>query len=128
MKPEELQELKDSMNESIKEAHLIGLQSGKQETSGLVDLVIHKLETKIEESINKNVNGKIITLTNEFREYVKQDTADKKTILDWQDVYSPYLKVIANLSISGKMLMSFLLGLSAVIAGVFGTYKLVRTF
>jgi len=42
-----------TIQEAIKEAHLVGLQSGKKETSGLVDLMLHKIEPMIDKSVEK---------------------------------------------------------------------------
>jgi len=63
------------------------VQSGKQETSGLVDLVIHKIEPAIKDSMDKNFNGKMgrfdqklsdhINSFNEFKVEIKTILADK---------------------------------------------------
>jgi len=51
MTPEEKQHFEEFLVKAV--------QSGKKETSGLVDLVIHKQEDHIEKAINRLVNGKI---------------------------------------------------------------------
>lgn len=87
------------------------IQSTKQENSGLVDTIMHKMEKGIEESINRNVNGKINALTGKFDAYVEGDLA-------WKKDYEPYLKGLANLTGSGKILVALALGVSAIIGAI----------
>lgn len=101
-------------NERQEEILLKAIQAGKQETSGLVDLVIHKMETHIEQSIDKNVNGKIKTLDAKIDAYILSDN-------EWKDKYSPMLEAFTSLSTSGKLILklvvgigSFLLALTAI--------------
>lgn len=91
------------------------IQSTKQENSGLVDTIMHKMEKGIEESINRNVNGKIRNLDGKIDEYIKSDIA-------WKERYSPYLEGLQSISISGKIL----LWMSVFISAVIGAIKLLK--
>lgn len=112
--------LQQIVDQSIKEAHLIGLQAGKQETSGLVDLVIHKMETKIDETISKgiekHVNGKIKAIDAKLDAYIKDDN-------EWKDRYSPYLEGIVGVSVGGKIMVKFILGIATVGAAILAIKK-----
>jgi flagellar biosynthesis chaperone FliJ len=91
------------------------IQSTKQENSGLVDEIMHKMEKGIEESINRNVNGKIRNLDGKIDEYIKSD-------MEWKERYSPYLEGLQSISISGKIL----LWLAVFISSVVGAIKLLK--
>lgn len=91
------------------------IQSTKQENSGLVDTIMHKMEKGIEESINRNVNGKIRNLDGKIDEYIKSD-------MEWKERYSPYLEGLQSISISGKIL----LWLAVFISSVVGAIKLLK--
>jgi hypothetical protein len=86
-----MEELKLIIDQSIKEAHLSGIQSGKVENSNLVDDIIHKLETKIDSSVEfavkKYVNGKIDNLNAKIDNYIEEDTK-------WKETASPYVKSV----------------------------------
>lgn len=113
-------ELLKRIDQSIKEAHLIGLQAGKQETSGLVDLVIHKMETKLDSSIDKAVakytKGKLDKMNDKIDVYIKSDN-------EWKEKYSPYLEGIVGVSIGGKILVKLVLGIAAVGGAILAIYK-----
>ena len=91
------------------------IQSTKQENSGLVDEIMHKMEKGIEESISRNVNGKIRNLDGKIDEYIKSD-------MEWKERYSPYLEGLQSISISGKIL----LWLAVFISSVVGAIKLLK--
>jgi hypothetical protein len=120
----EREELKQFIDQSIKEAHLIGLQSGKKETSGLVDLIIHKLETKIEESINKNVNGKIVRLTEKVDNYIVMDNNWREEDAKWKLDAQPIIDMGKNLQGTSKVLLYC----AGVVLALGGAAKLLSTF
>lgn len=100
------------MNEDkIKEYIFQAVQSGKQETSGLVDLIIHKMEKKLDEtiavSIEKNVNGKIKKIDEKIEAYILSDN-------EWKSKYSPYLEGIVGVSVGGKIMIRFIIGIATV--------------
>lgn len=66
------------------------VQSGKQETSGLVDMIMHKLEGGIETSINKNVNGKLDKMNTKIDDYIKSD-------LLWKDTIMPSIEIMRKM-------------------------------
>ena len=70
--------------QKIKEYIFQAVQSGKQETSGLVDMVIHKMENRLDISVDKAVakytNGKLDKLENKIDNYIKGDNEWKEKI------------------------------------------------
>lgn len=60
------------------------VQSGKQETSGLVEMVIHKIEPAIEKAVEKHVNGKIRAIDTKIDIYIKED-------LEWKSKALPVI-------------------------------------
>ena len=107
------------MNEDDKkhfeEFLLKAVQSGKRETSGLVDEIMHKMEHGIEKAIDKNVNGKIKRLDEKIDNYILQDNA-------WKSEFEPYMKGVANLTGSGKIL----LWLSIAVTSIGGAVLLIK--
>ena len=93
--------------QKFKEYIFQAVQSGKQETSGLVDMIMHKMESKIEESINKNVNGKMDRMHTKIDNYIITDNA-------WKDKYSPYLEGIVGVSVGGKIMLKILFGFASI--------------
>ena len=61
------------------------------------------------ETINTTVNGKIITLTNEFRAYIKEDN-------EWKAKAEPVIKMEENLQGASKVML-YLSGLILVMGG-----------
>lgn len=106
-------------DQKIKEYLFQAVQSGKSETSGIVALILSKIETHIETSINKNVNGKIINLADEFKDYVKGD-------MEWKSEYQPYIKGLANVSGGAKILVWVAVSVSAVIGAIVGVKNLTN--
>ena len=90
-------------------------QSGKRETSGLVAEIMHRMESGIEASIDKNVNGKIRKLDEKIDAYIKSDN-------EWKEEFEPYMKGIVNLSGTGKIMLKLVMAVSAGI----GLYLLIR--
>lgn len=106
--------------DKIKEYIFQAVQSGKQETSGLVDLVIHKMETKLDSSIDKAVakytNGKLDKMNEKIDEYIRSDN-------EWKVKYSPYLEGIVLGVGGGKILIRVILGLATVGGAILAIYK-----
>lgn len=115
MTPQELQHLEDRIDIKMKEIHLMSLQSGKKETSGLVDEIMHKMEQGIELAINKNVNGKIKRLDEKLEAYIIQDNA-------WKSEFEPYIKGLANVTGGGKILVWF----SGAVISIWGAILLIK--
>lgn len=103
MTPEQFKQFTERQDELLLKA----VQSGKQETSGLVDHIIHKMESKIEESINKNVNGKLDKMHIKIDNYIATDN-------EWKVKYSPYLEGIVGVSVGGKIMLKVLLGFASI--------------
>jgi len=108
-------------------------QAGKQETSGLVAMIMHKIEKELDPAIKKHVNGQFNDVKKEFQDfkqefqtYAEQDEKDKQNILKWQADYSPYLDTIATLTKSGKMTTVFIIAIGAVCGAIVGTIAFVR--
>ena len=105
MTQDELKKLEDKLEGLLVKAN----QSGKKETSDLVDMIMHKLEIKIEESINKNVNGKIIKLTDKVDNYIISDN-------EWKERAEPVITMGTNVQGFGKVSL-YILGFFASVAG-----------
>lgn len=99
------------MKDEIKDYIDHALVSTRGLTSDLASEVIRKMKEDIEKSvaiaIEKNVNGKIRRLDEKMEEYIKSD-------LKWKDEYSPYLKGIESISIGGKIVFKFLVGVATL--------------
>lgn len=89
MTPEEKAHFEDLIVKAV--------QSGKKETSDLVDMIMHKLENGIEESINRNVNGKIKVLTQRFDDYVISDN-------EWKDGVTPSIEIMKKIQGSSSVI------------------------
>lgn len=76
---------------------LNAIQSGKSETSGLVGDIMKRLDTAIEVSVKRHVNGNIIGIKQQLEDYIKDDMV-------WKSEQEPYLKGLANLVGGGKIL------------------------
>lgn len=127
------EELKKIIDQGIREALATGIQSGKQETSGLVAEIMHKIEKELDPAIKRHVNGQFNDVKHEFQDfkkefqaYAEQDEKDKQIILKWQTDYSPYLDTIATLTKSGKMTTVFIIAIGAVCGAIVGTIAFVR--
>lgn len=110
-------ELQKIINQGIKEAHALGLQSGKQETSNLV-ADIKKEITKIAQ---EQIEHKELIVN-----YIKKDTTDKDEMKEWQENATPAINILKKLmsfgSVGGWLLQSLIL----LGAGVGVIYALVK--
>lgn len=75
------------------------------------DIDLQKIRVAVSESVETTVNGKIRTLTEEFREYVKEDQ-------EWRKKYEPYLEGLANLSGGAKIVVWIVMGIGAVAGAI----------
>lgn len=105
---------------------LRAVQSGKEETSGLVSEIFKKLDSHIEVGFEKNFNGKMKkvlenqnNLENKVDAYIKSDTER------WTE-YEPYIKGVANISGAGKIIVWLAVGLSAVVAAFLSIKNLLK--
>lgn len=85
------------------------VQQGKQETSGLVEMVIHKIEPAVEKAVEKYVNGKIKALDYKIDEYIKHD-------LEWKSEITPQIEAVKEFRGFGKVTLG-LLGFFAAVGG-----------
>lgn len=99
------------------------VQSGKKETSGLVDLIIHKQEPAIKQAIKEHVNGQFDRFKEEFRIYVVKDTQDKEKIFKWQSEADPYIKGLANITGSGKIIVWIAIAITTIISAILAIKK-----
>lgn len=126
-------ELEKILDSKIKEAHLIGLQSGKQETSNLVDMILERVKKEIapavEKSTEKYTNGKLARLESKFDHYVEQDNKDKQQILEWQDKYTTTIEDVIKLknfaSVGGGILKGLIV-IGSAFAAILGIIKLFK--
>jgi len=104
-------------------------QSGKQETSGLVDHITKKMEHLIEDSINKNVNGKINSLSKKVDDYIIVDISWKEQDTQWKNNVIPYIETVKkfeNFGTIGTTLLKALLLIGGVIGAVYTFIKYLR--
>lgn len=102
-------ELQNIIQKAIKEAHISGIQSGKKETSGLVDDIIKRIEPAVEKSIDKYVNGRISVISQKLDDYIISD-------LKWKETADPVIEMGQNVSGFGKVSL-YILGFLAAVAG-----------
>ena len=98
------------------------VQAGKQETSGLVDMIMHKLEKGIEESINRNVNGKIIGLTTKVDDYIKSDN-------EWKKDVTPSIEIMKKIRGSSSVIrwvVQTIILLGVLVGTIIGIGKLFK--
>lgn len=72
---------------------------------------LQQIRDTIAESIETTVNGKIRVLTQEFRDYVKEDT-------EWKDRAQPYIDGLANITGGTKILVWVVMGIGAVAGAI----------
>lgn len=103
--------------ERIKEYIFQAHQAGKQETSGLVDHILRKMDDKIKVTIKEAVNGKIDKLHDKLDFYIKEDT-------DWKTKAEPVIKMGENVAGFGKVSLYVLGFIASVTGAVIGLIKL----
>ncbi len=80
----------------------------------------HKLFLEeMKQEIRYTVNGKIDSLSRDFKQYVKDDMAWKddytESDLEWKDKAQPAIDAFSNLTGAGKILVALALAASAII-------------
>ena len=109
----------DSQIQKFEDLILKAVQSGKKETSDLVDMVIHKIEPAIENSVNKYVNGKLDKMNLKIDDYIVSD-------LQWKERAEPTLQMGQNVAGFGRVLL-YIVGFVASVAGaIIAVIKLVN--
>lgn len=103
--------------DEIKEYIFQAIQAGKKETSGLVDTIMKKVDTQIELSINKNVNGKIDRLHSKLDNYIEEDTK-------WKNTAEPVIKMGENVAGFGKVSLYILGFVASVTGAIIGLIKI----
>lgn len=76
-----------------------------------LEILRKTIDDQLKAGIETHVNGKIRGLTSEFREYVKEDLAWKKTA-------QPTIDLGSNIRGFGKVFV-YLLGIAATLFGIF---------
>ncbi len=141
------QTLKKTIQDGIKEAHFTGLQAGKKETSGLVDLLLHKMEPMIDKSVEKSISIYVPQYVNGKIDDIKKHLGDQDTKLNTiiaeqgkvkmalniaETVTNPLIKIrqFWTIIFSGVLtLTGFIKGLSAIIiavAAVLVLFKIIK--
>ncbi|MCF7843896.1 hypothetical protein K9M47_03285 [Candidatus Gracilibacteria bacterium] len=98
------------------------VQSGKQETSGLVDMILHKMEEPIEKAINKHVNGKIKNLDIKIDAYIVED-------LKWKEKAIPVLDAgtkAMNFGTVGIVVLKAVSTIGVAIGMVYAFFKWIK--
>jgi len=107
MSEQEKQEFKDFIFQAV--------QSGKQETSGLVDDIIHRVDNSIGVAVEKHVNGKIRNLTAIVSDHIEHDK-------EWKNKADEKLEVITNIKGFGKV-TAYIMGVVLAIATAWTAIK-----
>ena len=117
MKPEELKHFEDLIFKAV--------QSGKQETSGLVDMIMHKIEKELDPAIQKAVNGKLETYIQKDLIWKDKDMEWKENREKWEKRAEPVVKAFENTSwLSSVFVQSLkLLGMLGVAVVAYITIK-----
>lgn len=109
MSPEQIEHLEGLIVKAV--------QSGKQETSDLVDAVIKKIEPAVQIAVDKSINGKLYKIMDEQKEhkeivqdYIKED-------MKWKESAQPVITMGQNVQGFGKVSL-YILGFVASVAGV----------
>lgn len=76
-----------------------------------LEILRQTIDDQLKLGIETHVNGKIRGLTNEFREYVKDDIA-------WKETAKPTIELGNNIRGFGKVFV-YLLGIGATLFGIF---------
>ena len=113
------QKLQQIIQQGIKEAHALGIQSGKQETSGLVEMILHKMEEPIEKAVDKHVNGKIKALGIKIDDYIVSD-------LKWKEEITPQIQLVKDTQGFGKVSLYFIGFVSAIVGVILLIYNLLK--
>lgn len=103
----------------LEELIVKAVQSGKQETSGLVEMVIHKIEPAIEKAVEKHVNGKIKNLDYKLDEYIKHD-------LEWKAEITPQIESVKEFKGWGKVTLGLLGFFAAIGTSIFMVINLLK--
>lgn len=104
-----LNNMTESEKQEFKEFIFQAVQSGKQETSNLVDSIIHKIEPAVEKSIEKYVNGKIRVMDGKLDAYIVSDN-------EWKALAQPVVDLGKNLQGFGKVAL-YTIGFVASVMG-----------
>lgn len=105
--------------QQVKEYLELARQAGKQETSDLVDHILHKMEGAIQLAVDKSVNGKIIGLTQKLEDYIVADNT-------WKAKYEPYLLGMQSLTIGGKIIMWIIVSIGTIAGAVISIKTLIK--
>jgi len=111
------EQITKDLKEHIDDLFLRAIQSGKKETSDLVDMVIHKIEPAVQQAVDKSINGKLYKIIEEQKEhkeivkdYIKED-------MEWKSRAEPVIAMGKNVQGFGKVSL-YMLGFVASVAGV----------
>lgn len=97
--------------EQVKEYLDRALVTGKADASNLADSILRRMDSHIESSVKRHVNGQITGIKKQIEDYIVSDN-------EWKEEYQPYIKGLANLSGGAKILVWICVGISSV-AGAF---------
>lgn len=101
-------------------------QSGKQETSDLVDDIMRRVDIVVEKSIEKYVNGKIRAIDTKIDTYIREDAEFndrmKSDTDQWRATADKSLEFVKNTTAFGKVFM-YLVGVFIAIGTL---YKVIK--
>ena len=114
---------KQEQQQLIKETVAHAKNAWGNEDSKLAGYILSKIEPTIKESIDRNVNGKIIALSQRFDEYVKSDN-------EWKAQVTPQIEAVKRFqgfTIVGGSIVQGILSLSGIGAIIWGIFKFINS-
>jgi len=112
------QEEKEYFQELIVKA----VQSGKQETSGLVSDIQHKITTAVAEQVKETVNGKIDKINHKIDEYIIADNKWKESVTPSIDA----MKKIQDFSSVSSWIFKGIMLLGGACGVLYGFYNFLK--
>lgn len=113
--------MEQSTKDEFKDFLNTARQSGKAESSALVNEIFKRIDENIEASVKKHVNGKISEIKDKLDDYVKSD-------LKWKAEYEPYIKGLANVSSAAKIFIWVCSGITALSTAIVAISYMIRLF
>ncbi len=101
------------------------IQAGKRETSDLATDIIHKMKAEVADSVRIQVNGQLEAIKKTLAEQNQTmgehfEKVDAHMDADnlWKQLYTPYIKGLANMTDGGKLMVRLVMGIATVGAAI----------
>lgn len=110
--------------QEIKEYLEQARQSGKMETSGLVQEILKQMDRRIGESVKTHVNGTIAEIHTKLEEYIVEDNK-------WKERAEPWVKMAEDTSKGGRFIKRIIIGLLkfiVLLGAAVGAWMAIKEF